>query len=52
MKKRDLKRVNMNLPKILVDKVDEYAKKTGITFTAAVTFLLYDVFKFMEEFDK
>lgn len=37
----ELKRVNMNLPKSLVDKVEEYGYQVGINTTNAYIFLLY-----------
>jgi len=37
---RELKRLNINLPQELVDKVDEYAEKLCIQRTTAITVLL------------
>lgn len=37
----ELKRVNMNLPKVLVDRVEEYGNKVGVNTTNAFIFLLY-----------
>lgn len=37
----ELKRVNMNLPKVLVDRVEEYGYQVGINTTNAFIFLLY-----------
>lgn len=33
---RDLVRVNLNLPRDLVDRIDEYAKKMALTRTASM----------------
>ena len=37
----ELKRVNMNLPKALVDRVEEYGYQVGVNTTNAFIFLLY-----------
>lgn len=37
---RELKRVNMNLPSALVEKIDAYAQRLCINRSAAVTVLL------------
>lgn len=37
----ELKRVNMNLPKVLVDRVEEYGNQVGVNTTNAFIFLLY-----------
>lgn len=37
----ELKRVNMNLPKVLVDRVEEYGRQVGVNTTNAFIFLLY-----------
>lgn len=37
----ELKRVNMNLPKVLVDRVERYGRQVGVNTTNAFIFLLY-----------
>lgn len=40
IEKRDLTRVNMNLPSLIVQKVKEYAYEMGLPLTQAYVFLI------------
>lgn len=41
LEKRDITRVNMNLPTQMVNKVKEYAEELGLPITQAYTVLIY-----------